>query len=185
MNSVCFVFVLCVFLSCSDTQKSIDEYANFPVKFSKQKVEHPNIDFSLDIPKSWKWKVEDFHNENFVLGISAVSEVKKGGFVDSISVQKIKYFGKSKDLKSEFEYFLDKDIKILESGRTKIFNENAFFYRTKFNDSYGDFEMITFFLESRTEGQFYNLTASFSGNIDLEKKMSILIQSLLTFKKLE
>ena len=167
----------------------MEQYSNYPVKFAKQKVDYPDKDFSLLIPKNWVWKVENYENENIILGIDAGSKPDKNGFIDMISIQKIKSFGKNKDLKSEFEYCINiiennsQNRKIIESGLTEILNQKSYFLHTKSDtDTYGEAEIISFIIDSGTEGVFYNLTASASQTENLKKNMSIMIQSLKTFK---
>ena len=169
----------------------MEQYANFPVKFAKKKVTYPNNDFSIFIQKNWEWKVENYDNENILLGIDASSKPDKDGFIDLISIQKVKSFGENKDLKSEFEYCLNlietnsQNRKVIESGQTEILNQKSYFLHTKSDiEKYGETEIISFILDSGIDGVFYNLTASASQTTDLKKNMSILIQSLKTFKKL-
>jgi hypothetical protein len=174
--------------SCSNRQNTLNSYANYPVKIAKQKVEYPNGDFSMSIPINWEWKVEQYEDENILLGIDAVSNPDKDGFVDIISVQKVKSFGNKTDLKSEFDYYLELletnwNAETVETGATEILNDQAYFLHTKSNSgTYGEIESISFVLESETKGVFYNLTASASQTDDLKKNMAILIQCLRTFK---
>jgi hypothetical protein len=183
--------VLILVVSCSNNENTLEQYANFPVKFAKQKVTYPNNDFSIFIQKNWEWKVENYDNENILLGIDASSKPDKDGFIDIISIQKVKSFGENKDLKSEFEYCLNlietnsQNRKVIESGQTEILNQKSYFLHTKSDTGkYGEAEIISFILDSGIDGVFYNLTASASQTTDLKKNMSILIQSLKTFKKL-
>lgn len=166
----------------------LNNYANYPVKIVKQKIEYPNGDFSFYIPINWEWKIENYEHENILLGIDAVSKPDKDSFVDLLSVQKIKSFGKKTDLKSEFEYYLELletnlDAEVVETGRTDLLNQDAYFLHTKSNTgTYGKIETISFIVETETRGVFYNLTASASQTDDLKKNMAILIQCLRTFK---
>ena len=174
--------------SCSNQQNTLNNYANYPVKIAKQKIEYPNGDFSFSIPINWKWKVENYENENILLGIDAGSNPNKDGFIDLLSVQKIKSFGNKMDLKSEFEYYLELletnwDAKVIETGKTDLLNRNAYYLHTKSDTvTYGEIETISFVVESETKGVFYNLTASASQKDELKKNMAILIQCLRTFK---
>ena len=168
---------------------TLEQYSKQPVKFTKQKVNYPNNDFSLFIPKNWFWKVEQYENENILLGIDAGSEPDKDGYVDIISIQKTKSFGNNTDIKTEYEYWLNllktnpQSGKLIESGETNLFNQIAYFFHTKSDTgTYGESEMITFILESDTKGVFYNLTAAASQTKDLKKNMAILVQSLRTFE---
>ncbi|WP_299677094.1 PsbP-related protein [uncultured Tenacibaculum sp.] len=183
------LIVLILLVSCSKEEITLKQYANYTVKFAKQKVNYPDKDFSILIPKSWKWKVEDYENENIILGIDAGSKPDKNGFTDIISIQKIKSFGENKDLKSEFEHYVNlvknnsQSQKIIESGLTDILNQKSYFLHTKSNtNTYGETEIISFIMDSGTEGVFYNLTASASNTENLKKNMSIMIQSLKTFR---
>ncbi|OBX17541.1 MULTISPECIES: hypothetical protein [Bizionia] len=183
--------VLILIVSCSNKETTLEQYANYPVKFAKQKINYPTNDFLIFIPKNWEWKVESYDNENIILGIDVSSKPDKDGFIDMISIQKIKSFGENKDLKSEFDYCLNiiennsQKRKIIESGFTEILNQKSYFLHTKSDtDKYGETEIISFILDSGIEGVFYNLTASASQTRQLKKNMSILVQSLKTFEKL-
>lgn len=184
--------VLILIVSCSNKQNTLNKYANYPVKFAKQKISHPTNDFSILIPKNWEWKVEDYDNENIILGIDASSKPDKNGFIDIISIQKIKSFGENKDLESEFKYCLNiiennsQNRKIVESGQTELLNKKSYFLHTKPDSNQnGGTEIISFILDSGIEGVFYNLTASASQTEELKKNISILIQSLRTFEQLK
>ena len=168
---------------------TLEQYSKQPVKFAKQKVNYPNNDFTLFIPKNWFWKVEQYENDNIILGIDAGSEPDKEGYVDIISIQKLKSFSNKTDIKAEFEYWLNllknnsQTGKIIESGETKLFDQKAYFFHTKSDTGkYGESEMITFIVESNARGVYYNLTAAASQTKDLKKNMAILVQSILTFE---
>lgn len=174
--------------SCSNRQNTLNNYANYPVKIAKQKIEYPSVDFSFSIPINWEWKIENYEHENILLGIDAVSKPDKDSFVDLLSVQKIKSFGNKTDLKSEFDYYFELletnlDAEVVETGKTDLLNQEAYFLHTKSNTgTYGEIETISFIVESETRGVFYNLTASASQTDNLKKNMAILIQCLRTFK---
>jgi len=151
MRIILTILLLTLFVSCSTEQLTLELYANQPVKFAKQKVTYPNNDFSVFIPKKWFWKVENYDNENIILGIDARSEPDKDGFIDLISIQKTKSFGGNIDLKSEFDYLFDltnqqsQNIKIVESGETYILKKKAYFIHTKSDTgTYGETETISF-----------------------------------------
>lgn len=184
--------VLILVVSCSNKQNTLNEYANYPVKFAKQKISHPTNDFSILVPKNWEWKVEDYDNENIILGIDASSKPDQNGFIDIISIQKIKSFGENKDLESEFQYCLNiiennsHNRKIVESGQTELLNKTSYFLHTKSDSNQnGGTEIISFIIDSGIKDVFYNLTASASQTEELKKNMSILIQSLRTFEQLK
>ena len=169
----------------------MEQYANYPVKFGKQKITHPNNEFSLFIPMNWEWKSDGYENDNIISGIDAKSKPYENGFSDLISIQKIKSFGEKKNLKSEFDYCLNTvennfgDKTILESGLTKILDEEAYFIHTESNnETYGEIESISLIIGTDKEGEFYNLNAVASKTNDLKINMTVLIECLLTFEKL-
>lgn len=174
--------------SCSNRIEKLNDYVDGTIKVPKQKIEYPNGEFSLLIPIDWEWKVETYENENILLGIDAASKPDDYGFVDIISIQKTKSFGKVTDLKSEFGYYLELleanwNGVVVEKGETEIFDKKAFFLHKKSNTTgYRGYETIFFILESDTQGVFYNLTAIVSQTKELKKDMSVLIQCLRTFK---
>jgi len=185
------MFLIILFaVSCSITKLLLKDYENQPVKFAKQKVSYPNNEFELYIPKDWTWKVEDYNNENIILGIDAGSQPDKDRYIDLISIQKVNSFGGSNDLVSEYEYFLNliknqpNNMKFVESGETKLFKQKAYFIHTKSSTgTYGESEMISFILDGDTKGTFYYLNAAASQTKELKKNMAVLIQSLITFEQ--
>ena len=187
--SIIVLMLLILTNSCSNQQYKLNNYINYPIKFAKQEIKYPNGDFSLSIPLNWEWKVETYGNEKIILGIDAGSKTNMDGFIDILSVQKLKSFGEKTDLKSEFDYYLELQQtnwngEVIETGETEIFGEKAYFLHTKSNTrTYGETESINFILNSKTRGVFYNLTASASQTDELKKNMAILIQCLRTFKK--
>ena len=183
--------VLILIVSCSNKENTLEQYAKYPVKFAKHKINYPNNDFSIFIPINWEWKIKNYDDENIILGIDISSKPDKNGFIDLISIQKIKSFGENKDLKSEFDYCLNlieinsQNRKIVASGYTEILSQKSYFLHTKSDTNQnGESEIISFILDSGIEGVFYNLTASASQTEDLKKNMSVLIQSITTFEKL-
>ena len=191
MKSIGKFIILILIVSCTNKPNTLEQYANYPVKFAKQKITHPNNDFSFFIPMNWEWKYDGYENDNILLGIDANSKQYENGFSDLISIQKIKSFGEKKDLKSEFEYCLNVvennfgDKTILESGLTKILDREAYFIHTESNsETYGEAETISLIIEGNNKGEFYNLNAVASKTIDLKKNMAVLINCLKTFENL-
>ncbi len=189
MRVIKVFIVLFLLVSCSSRQLTLEDYANQAVKFAKQKVNYPDNDFTLFIPKDWNWKVEQYDNKNIIIGIDASSKPDKDGFIDLISIQKVKSFGGKKDLKSEYEYLLNlaktqsKNMKFVESGETDYFKQKAYYIHSKSEtNTYGESEMISFILESQTVGTFYYLNAGASQTKELKKNMAIIVQSLKTFE---
>jgi len=189
MRVIKVFIVLVLLVSCSSRQLTLEDYVNQAVKFAKQKVNYPDNDFSLFIPKDWYWNVEQYDNKNIIIGIDASSKPDKDGFIDLISIQKVKSFGGKKDLKSEYEYLLNlaktqsKNMKIVESGETDYFKQKAYYIHSKSEtNTYGESEMISFILESQTVGTFYYLSAGASQTKELKKNMAIIVQSLKTFE---
>lgn len=180
------ILLLILFFSCSSDQFTLEQYANHFVRFNKQEIVYPNNDFSLFIPEDWEWKVETYNDDRIILGIDAVSKPDKGGFIDLISIQKTKSFGEKTALKSEFEYLLNltkQQYKIIESGETDIFKQNAYFIHMKSDSgTYGEAEVISFILESKTKGVFYYLNASTSQTSELKDNMATIIKSFQTFE---
>lgn len=184
-------FLMLILVSCTPKQFNLNDYANYLVKYAKQKVTHPSNDFSVYIQHGWEWKEEDYDgNENFIYALDASSQPDEKGFIDVLSIQKVKSFGGNVDLKEEYEYLLEQSkkqtgyaIKIIESGKTELFVQDAYFIHSRSNSgAYGESEGISFILNGGEEGVFYYLNASASRTDDLKMNMAILIQSLKTFE---
>ncbi|WP_282051186.1 hypothetical protein [Maribacter aquivivus] len=186
-----FIILILVF-SCSSEENSLEQYANHPVKFAKQKIDNPDNDFSIFIPKNWEWKAPYKENGNDILGLFANSKSNKNGFKSIILVKKYKSSQNSKDLKSEFEY-LSKQIRnhsqieeIVDFGSTDIFNQESYFFHTKSkSDTNGDSEILNFLINGNIEGIYYNLTLSTPQTTDFNTDMAVLVQSLKTFEILK
>lgn len=186
MKTLLKILLLILFFSCSSDQLTLEQYANRFVWFNKQEVIYPNNDFSLFIPEDWEWKVETYRDDRIILGIDATSKPDKDGFIDLISIQKAKSFGEKKALKPEFEYLLNltkQQYKVIESGETDIFKQNAYFIHIKSDSgTYGEAEVISFILESKTNGEFYHLNCSASQTSELKDNMTTMIKSFQTFE---
>ncbi|MFV0471407.1 MAG: hypothetical protein ACK5L7_05180 [Paludibacteraceae bacterium] len=189
MKPLIKILLLTLFVSCSSRQFTLNQYSNYPVKYAKQKISYPNDEFTLFIPKDWFWKVEEYDDKNIILGIDAGSNPDKDGFIDILSIQKVRSFSGNDNLKSEYEYLLDiaknatSRMKLIESGETNILKQKSYFIHTKSDTkTYGESEMISFIIESGEKGVFYYINAVASQTKDLKMNMSILIQSLKTFE---
>ncbi|MCF1192103.1 hypothetical protein LRR18_10955 [Mangrovimonas sp. AS39] len=190
MKSLKYLILVLLISSCSIQKKNFEYYQKVPVKYAKKKVEYPNKDFSIFIPKNWQWKDEQYNHENLILGIDAGSKPDNEGYLNIISIQKAKSFSGSSDLEREYEFYLKmlnqnpNSGKVDESGLTNIFNAKTYFISTKpINKNQIGTEMIMLLTESETEGVFYYLTGSVSQTKDLETNKAIVIQSLATFKR--
>lgn len=188
-NNYLAIISLFLILSCTSKKKDFEYYLKHPVKFAKQKVEYPNGDFTIYIPKHWTWKVENYEVENIILGIDAGSKPDKNQFIDIISIQKAKSYVANQGIKSEFEFY-KKMVqenptygKIIESGTTTLYDKTSYFIITAPTEtSRPGIEMIMVLTASELEGIFYYLTASISQTKDLETRKAMLIQCLKTFK---
>ena len=105
-----FILVfISLLISCSERQFTLENYTNYPVKFAKKKFVYPNDEFEIFLPLNWESKVEDYeNNDEIILGIDAVSKPDNENFIYAISVQKMKPFSSKKDLKSEYDYLIQK-----------------------------------------------------------------------------
>lgn len=184
------VFILGVSLySCSEGELTLEQLATESIEFEKQKVSPTSHEFAVMIPKSWDWKNEDYSDEHILLAIDAGSPSDADGYIDLVSIQKLKSFGDAQDLESEYKYLLSvvksqpKGSRLVESGKTDVLNYPAYFIHYKSDTgTYGETESIVFIVESKETGVFYHLNAGASQTKELRKNLSILIQSLKTFK---
>ncbi|XOV68281.1 MAG: hypothetical protein ACFHU9_03705 [Fluviicola sp.] len=191
MNHILVLLFITVLCSFHDDGISLNQILNNPVEFEKQKVSLPSESFSTMIPAGWNWRneEEDCDGENVLIMFNAVSPADKNGFINSISIQKLKSQSKSNDLKTEFEHLINVSstnahgLKIVESGKTDALNYPAYFIHTKsVTGTYGELENIGFIINSDEDGYFYHLMAGASQTTNLEQNMSIMIHSLKTFK---
>ncbi len=181
-----FVTFLC---SCS-SDLTLEDYSNEAVICAKKEITFQGGDFTILLPKSWTWKVEDYQDQKIILGMDAGSKEDLDGYLDIISIRKIKSWSKSENLKNEFEFLLNQSrknltgsMKIVESGKTNLLTKPAYFIHYKSDTgTYGEIENIEFIMESETNGVFYHLIAGASQTKDLEKNMAQMIHCVKTFQ---
>ena len=191
MTKRIFIFtIFSILISCSEKQFSFENYSNYPVKFAKKNFVYPNNEFEIFLPLNWESKVEDYeNNDEIILGIDAVSKPDNENFIHAISVQKMKPFSSKKDLKSEYDYLIQKikqkdSFIIIDSGKTDFLINEAYFIHSKSNSgNYGELEMITIITKSSTENNYFYLNASASRTKELNKNMSMMLNCLKTFKQ--
>lgn len=184
-------FTFLLLSSCSEEKLTLSQVLNNHVEFDKQEVSIDSDRLSLMIPVDWIWRneQEDCDGKNVFVMINAISPEDKDGYYDLISIQKIKSQNNSTDLKSEFNYLLEKSrnqpyrIRIIESGKTNALNYPAYYFHTKSESgTYGETETIGFIVKSDVDGIFYHLIASASQTDNLKENMSEMIQALKSFK---
>lgn len=94
INKLKYIFAILLFWACTKKITKLEEYSNYPIKYAKAKIIHPENDFSITIPKNWEWKAEEYNNPQIILGmdIGATDSITK--FTKIISIQKYKSFEK-------------------------------------------------------------------------------------------
>ena len=191
MNHIFILLFVSALNSCNNGDITLNQIANNQVEFEKQEVSLPAENFSVMIPASWSWRneEEDCDGENFLIMINAGSPGDKDGYIDIISIQKIKSQSKSNNLQTEYTYLLElsktnsQGLKMVETGKTDVLNYPAYYFHTKSSSgTYGESENIGFIIESDEKGYFYHLIAGASQTEHLKENMSIMIHSLKTFK---
>jgi len=180
-------FVVFLFCSCLKNSTTVEEYSKFPVKYAKTKISYPSNDFSITIPKNWKWKVEEYENDKIILGMDIIYNDSITNYLKIMSIQKYKSLENNSNLNVEFETLLSKSsknnlsAKILESGKTKILNYDSYFIHTKFENE-NSVEMITFLLKSKQNGIFYTISNICQNKDDVKTTLSIMIKCAKSFE---
>lgn len=191
MTKRMFIFtIFSLLISCSENQFTLENYTNYPIKFAKRNFVYPNNEFEIFLPLNWESKVEDYEdNDEIILGIDAVSKPDGKNFIHAISIQKIKPFSSKKDLKSEYDYLIEKikqkdSFEIIDSGKTDFLMNEAYYIHSKSNSgNYGELEMITIITKSSSDNNYFYLNAGASRTKELNKSMSIMLTCLKTFKQ--
>ena len=185
-----FILVfISLLISCSEKQFTLENYTNYPVKFAKKNFVYPNNEFEILLPLNWESKIENYEdNGEIILGIDAVSKPDNENFINAMSIQKMKPFSSKKDLKSEYDFFIEKikktSLKIIDSGKTNLLKTDAYFIHSKSNTgTYGELEMITIITKSKNGDNYYHLNASAPTVKELKINMSVMIGCLKTFKQ--
>ena len=191
MNYLFITLFLITINACAQGDITLDQVAKNPIEFAKQKVSLDSSNFSVMIPEGWDWRneEEDCDGKNIIIMLNAGSPSDKDGYIDIISIQKIKSQSNSNDLEKEYKYILklsknqSQGLKMVESGKTDALNYPAYYFHTKSDTrTYGETETISFILKSEEQGFFYHLIAGASQTEQLKKNMTIMIHSLKTFK---
>ena len=191
MTKRIFIFtIFSILISCSEKQFSFENYSNYPLKFAKKNFVYPNNEFELFLPLNWESKIENYEDvDEIILGIDAISKPDKENFINAISIQKMNPFSSKKDLKSEYDYLIEKikqkgSFEIIDSGKTDFLEKEAYIIHSKSNSgNYGELEMITIIIKSSSDNNYFYLNASTSRTKELNKNMSMMIQCLKTFKQ--
>ena len=190
IKNIYFLVLISLLISCSEKQFSFENYTTYPVKFAKKNFVYPNNEFEIFLPFNWESKVENYKdNDEIILGIDAFSKPDNDNFINVISIQKMKSFSSKKDLKSEYDYFIEKvkqktSLEIIDSGKTDFLKNEAYFIHSKSNTgTYGELEMITIITKSKNDDNYYHLNASAPTVKELKMNMSVMISCLKTFKQ--
>lgn len=188
-NLKCF-FVFILFYSYSKEFTSLDEYSKNPVEFAKERITSPTKDFSIIIPKNWKWKEEKYDHEQIILGMEIGNFDSISIFTKIISIQKYKSLEKNTDLETEFHSMLKNSEKnksipeVVESGKTKILKYDSYFIHAK-SDNEKSIEMFSFIIKSKEKGMFYLVNASCQNEDNLKTYMSMMINCIQSFEFLK
>ena len=187
MNYLKYVFVFFIFYSCTKEITTLDEYSKIPVKFAKERITSPSKDFSIIIPKNWKWKEEKHEDKQVISGIDIGNYDSISKFTKIISIYKCKSLEENKDLETEFQTVLKNSKKnklipeVVESGKTKILKYESYFIHAK-SDNEKSIEMISFIIKSKESGIFYLISASCHNQDNLKTNMGMMIDCIQTFK---
>jgi hypothetical protein len=189
MRVIWAYIILFLVVSCSKEDTTLEQYATHPVQFDKKEIRYPKDEFTLFIPQNWEWNIENYEDEQILLGVDIASPVDENGHFNIMSIQKLEGIDDQSSLESEFESILElhktknSNFKIVDSGKTSILNGEAYFIHTKSDtNTYGEIELINFFVEGEEKGTYYSLSASSPQNEMLKQNMAIMLQSLRTFK---
>ena len=190
IKNIYFLVLISLLISCSEKQFSFENYTTYPIKFAKKNFVYPNNEFESFLPFNWESKVENYKdNDEIILGIDAFSKPDNDNFINVISIQKMKSFSSKKDLKSEYDYFIEKvkqktSLEIIDLGKTDFLKNEAYFIHSKSNTgTYGELEMITIITKSKNDDNYYHLNASAPTVKELKMNMSVMISCLKTFKQ--
>jgi len=187
INKLKYISVILLFCACAKKITTLEEYSNYPVKFAKTKISYPTNDFSMIIPKNWKWKAEEYNAEQIILGMDIGETDSITKFTKIISIQKYKSLENNSELKAEFETMLKNSAKnnlipeIVESGKTNILKYDSYFIHAK-SENENSIEMISFIVKSKQKGIFYSITASCQNKDEIKKNLSMMIKCVKTFE---
>ena len=187
MNKLKCILLVLLFCSCEKKITTLEQFSNYPVKYAKTKIAYPTKDFSITIPKNWKWKVEKYENEQIILGMDIGETDSITKYTKIISIQKYKSLDKNIELENEYKAIL-KNVekssmkpKIIESGNTKILKYDAYYIYQKLHGE-NSIEMISFIVKSKEKGTFYSLTARCQNLDRIETNFSMMIKCIESFE---
>jgi hypothetical protein len=177
--------------TCSEKELTLEQYATHSNDLAVKKVTDPAFDFELNVPVEWIWKIEkDYVRDSIVLGVDMASPGDENGFVNTLSIQKVKPSRSEVNIelthlliKTQLQNTKEFNFRILESGETNILKRPTFFVHGRSDTGrYGEIEFAYFVAEGNTTGDYYLLSATASRTKDLEKNMSIMLDCLKSFK---
>lgn len=188
LNKLKYIFVVLIFCACTKTITTLEEYSNYPVKYAKTKISYPTNDFSITIPKNWKWKAEEYENEQIILGMDIGKTDSITKYTKIISILKYKSLENNTELKAEFQTMLKNSAKnnlipkIIESGKTTILKYDAYYIHAK-SENESSIEMISFIVKSKEKGFFYSITTSCQNKDEVKTNLSMMIKCVKSFEQ--
>jgi len=188
LNKLKFILIVLLIYSCTNNITTLEEYSNYPVKYAKTKIAYPTNDFFITIPKNWKWKAEEYENEQIILGMDIWETDYITKYTKIISIQKYKSLENNTDLKAEFETMLKNSSKNnliqknVESGKTNIMKYDSYFIHAK-SENENSIELISFITKSKEKGIFYLITASCQNMDRIETNLSMMINCIRSFEQ--
>lgn len=176
MKQLLFILFVISFIYCSDNKKYvIEQYSALSVKFEKEKIVETNGNYSLNVPKNWRFYSFEPRYSTTILEHSFISENNN----DIISICKMRDDADLKEINDSFIRFtetmiplnIEKSI-IVDYGKTDVLKYSSFFSHI----SSSDFEKISFVLKSKQEGFYYLLIIE-----GKKENMPMMLQCLKSF----
>ena len=182
------IFILFLFFSCKQEPTSIDVFTKHKVSYEHKKIVSAKNGFSLEVPKNWTTKDEEYDYKNILDNIKVYSPANKDGFISILSVEKVKSFKGSKSIIDNFNVFLKLVEKnkwtLIDSGKSSLLKSTSYFIHYKTDTgTEAESESVVFIMDSGEEGVFYYLNAGGSQSESLEKEIALMLDIFSTFKK--
>ena len=187
MKSFKFVLFFFFIISCTEKYTTIDEYSKDSIKYVKTKITISTKDFSISIPKNWKWKEIKNETKYDMLGIIVKNVDTIPDYSKIMVFKKYKSFEKNTDLKTEYESLLknnkesNQPNKIVECGKTNLLKYDAFFVHMVSQDE-KPFEQILIIIKSKEMGVFYSLNSACDLEDNLKPSMSMMLECMRSFE---
>lgn len=121
LKTISLLIIAFFFFSCSQKQKTIDDYAQTKVKFAKSSFTGTNNEFSISLPKNWRTSEEPVDSDTLLYNMDCGSSDPLDSNLCFLSISKMRLmFG---TIDTEFDLIVDETLK--QSSNTILVDQST------------------------------------------------------------